>query len=399
MSAHSQKNILRSVLGLSLLGWAFSAYTLLHRQGLLTRGLEEASACNLGDRFNCDAVALSSYSVFAGLPVSAWGLAFYGMLFVLGLWGYFQHSDHNENEAKNAASWISLASMVSLIPTVILAGTSLFVIRSVCIFCVGIYLVNIALAIAGFMLKKSMRAPSKPGGLPTALLGLIGGLTILLLFSPRIIETSMNDGRTVDEGTIQALVYKHVQSSSKVIRSAGYPTMGPDNASVTIVEFSDFQCPYCKQAAATLPAFASARTDKIRIVFRNYPLDSSCNAAKGIPTGMHPHSCQAAKTGICVFKKAGSAAFFHYADQVFGAQEKLSADFIKQAGVKHAGLDIAQLDECVNSPLTHQALIDETTEGTSLGIEGTPSIYINGKFIESGANAKVLKPILDSYFN
>ena len=392
------KSKFKVVLVLSLVGWVLSAYTLVHRQGILVRGLQEASSCNLGDRFNCDAVALSSYSSLLGIPVSSWGLAFYSILFVLALWGFFKAIDGVETEAKNYAHWVFAASVLSLLPTIALASTSLFVIRSICIFCLGIYVVNLGLAFSGWMLRSALKSPFSLKPLPGSLLGFFGGLCLLQLFSHKIVESSLTTGPSIDSDMINAYVSSHQRLEPKTIKTAGFPSWGLETAPVTIVEFSDFQCPYCKQAAATLPAFASAYGDKVRIVFRNYPLNSSCNAGPGVPSNMHPQSCLAAKAGHCVFKNQGNAAFFAYADEVFSNQEKISEGIILTAAARHSKMDPLKVKACTEDPATHQAILDDASEGSALDIQGTPAIYINGRFVEAGANAKVLKPLLDSYF-
>lgn len=169
------------------------------------------------------------------------------------------------------------------------------------------------------------------------------------------------------------------------------PTKGPQDAKVQIVEFSDFECPYCaKFVAQTLPQILSNYGDKVLFAFRNYPL----------PASMHPYAQKAAEAGECANDQG---KFWEYHDLLFQNQSQLSA--LVQAdptnGVNQVvaqlkqyaaglGIDTAKFDQCLDSGADAAKVSADasamTDALTKAGVTrfGTPSFFINGQFV-SGA--------------
>lgn len=385
---------LKSIVVLAALGWIDALISLVHQQKLLAGGLDTRSFCNFGAAANCDATALSSYGFFMGISTSAWALAFYGFLAVFAIGAHFATEDHKAQEHPRNAL-VAYMCWIALVPTAFLAAVATFQLKTFCLLCFGLYLVNLGLALVALNLRPLKTSFANalsafPGSSwITALVVAVVGLSA----SP-VVMAYLGAPARENADVIGAYVARHFNQSPKTISTDGAPAEGPASAPITIVEFSDFQCPHCKHAAATLPAFVAPYKDKIRIVFKNYPLSSSCNPA--ISSGGHALACPAAKTGWCVFKSRGDTAFFAYTEAVFAEQESLSNDIIREAALKQ-GLDAQALDACLQDPSTHQAIVDQTREGQGLGIEGTPAIYINGRFVETGASPQVLKPLLERY--
>lgn len=393
----STKTSLLGLLGLACAGWANALWTLFHQQKLLAHGLEENSFCNAGTTFNCDAVALSSYSSLFGISVSSWGMLYYAVVFLLAIWAYFLAVDQKEEATDGAAKLLLALTGLALLPTAALAATSFFLIKSLCLMCLLGYAINFAMAYVAYSASRrtvgranlSQGLRLVPGGLWIAIV-VVGALQ---LFSQKIVSSSVSGGQEIDAEVAQGYVNRYLGEPEKRIRTEGMPILGRQDAPITIVEFSDFQCPFCKRAAKTIPAIAAAYGDRVRIVFKNYPLNSACNAAPGMGGG-HAFACSAAKAGHCVFTVKGNDAFFRYADSVFDQQSALSEDVIRKAAEKE-GLAGAEYERCVKDLATHQAILDQTIEGTSLGIQGTPAIYINNRYAEGAVFPRLLQPILD----
>lgn len=384
------KKSLQWSLVLSVIGWLDAFYALYHRQSLLARGLDEPSSCNLGGVVNCDAVALSSFGTWFGIPVAAFGLAFYVVLIALSLRALLLEMDDKKEPAGRIGHWLFALTVVGLFPTAWLAASSFFAIKAVCLMCLVTYVINVALLMSTWRLKGA------PGELPmtpgfATMIAIVAGLQLVL---PQLLESNLTNGRRIEPGVIATYLKRFKEAEVHDIHTEGFPTWGARNAPVTLVEFSDFQCPHCKRGAATLPAIASSYGGKVKIVFRNYPLNGSCNSTPGIGTSGHPFACPAAKAGRCVFKMKGDEAFFRYLDAVFAKQDDLSQEIIDAAATKE-GISDADLKACVASSETHEALMNETAEGAALKIEGTPAIYLNGKFLDSGSSPRVLKALLD----
>jgi len=163
------------------------------------------------------------------------------------------------------------------------------------------------------------------------------------------------------------------------------PAKGPANAPVKIVEFSDLQCPHCKEANPTIEKLLN-EDPNIHFVYQNFPLPS------------HNWAEKAAAYDDCV-AKASTDAFWKFVDNVYGAQDQITADNADQklteladkAGVK--GSDIAA---CAALPETQSRVQASVNLGQSLDVTGTPTLFINGRPVGVNANSyDALKQLVD----
>lgn len=166
---------------------------------------------------------------------------------------------------------------------------------------------------------------------------------------------------------------------------ASGPSRGPANAPVTVVEFSDLQCPHCKEANPTLERLLKENPD-VHFVFQNFPLPS------------HNWAEKAAQYADCV-GRASNDAFWKFVDGVFAAQNDITADnadqklteISDQSGVK--GTDIAA---CAAKPETQSRVEASVNLGKSLEVNSTPTVFINGRPVGvAGNNYDVLKQLVD----
>ncbi len=159
------------------------------------------------------------------------------------------------------------------------------------------------------------------------------------------------------------------------------PVLGPKDAPVTWIEFSDFQCPYCgRMATQTEPELLKKYAGKVRVVFKHFPLD------------FHQHAMEAAEAASEVYAQKGNSAFWKFHDEVFKNQERLSKEGMKflREVAKKLGLDMAKFDKAMNEH-THKARIQKDKDlANEIGVRGTPYIYINGQFVR-GDPSQVLE--------
>ncbi len=156
---------------------------------------------------------------------------------------------------------------------------------------------------------------------------------------------------------------------------AGAPVRGNPDAPLTIVEYSDFQCPFCSRfAQQTLPALLEEyiNTGKAKLVYKDFPLDS-----------IHPQAHMAAEATRCVRELAGEDAYWQMHDKLFASQQEWSgqsnAAAIFAGFAQEAGAEKAAFEECLNSG-RHAAAVDaDFQEGLSFGVQGTPTFFINGQ--------------------
>ena len=148
------------------------------------------------------------------------------------------------------------------------------------------------------------------------------------------------------------------------------PSKGPEKAPVTIIEFSDFECPYCSRAAKTIEQLFNNNAGRIRLVFRSFPL------------GFHQNAKKAAEAGLCANEQG---KFWQMHDAMFGDQENLTVDALK-AKAASVGLDAAAFATCLDSGKFAGQVEADMKAGAEAGVEGTPAFIINGQLV-SGARS------------
>jgi protein-disulfide isomerase len=165
----------------------------------------------------------------------------------------------------------------------------------------------------------------------------------------------------------------------RVIAKAARPTQGPEDAPIQMIEFSDFQCPYCERAFATVKQVLNTYGDKIHFTYRHYPLAN------------HPRARPAAEAAQCA---AEQGKFWPYHDTLFGNQSRLSDGDLKQHATQ-LGLDAAQFATCFDSR-KYQAEIDvDIRAGDEAGVSGTPAFYINGRMLTGAQPFEEFKRIIE----
>jgi protein-disulfide isomerase len=141
------------------------------------------------------------------------------------------------------------------------------------------------------------------------------------------------------------------------------PARGPDSAPVTIVEFGDFQCPYCRQAESSLRAVLAQYPGEVRVVFRNLPLSQ-----------IHPQAGLAAEAAVCADHQG---KFWQMHDAMYADQSALTLDALKDTA-KRLGLNVAQFSTCLAGGVP-ASLDDDLKAAQTLGLTGTPYFFINGR--------------------
>jgi protein-disulfide isomerase len=148
------------------------------------------------------------------------------------------------------------------------------------------------------------------------------------------------------------------------VRTEGAPSRGAAEAPVTIVEFSDFHCPFCKQSQATLKQLLDRYPGKLKHVYRDFPLDQ-----------LHPHARGAAEAARCANDQA---KFWEYHDVLFAHPPQAGREVLRRYA-EQVGLDLAAFDRCLASGVHREAVQRDLDEGAGLGITGTPAFFINGR--------------------
>ena len=159
------------------------------------------------------------------------------------------------------------------------------------------------------------------------------------------------------------------------------PQKGSAEAKVTIVEWSDFQCPYCARVEPTLKQILETYKDDVRLVWRNEPL------------GFHPNAMPAAKAAMAAFKQ-GNDKFWKMHALMFAHQNELSEAKYEE-WAKEAGLNLAQWKKDKESPEIAALISKDNAYAQQVGAEGTPSFFVNGKFISGAMPFETFKGAID----
>jgi protein-disulfide isomerase len=152
------------------------------------------------------------------------------------------------------------------------------------------------------------------------------------------------------------------------VAAEGAPAKGPADAPVTIVEFSDFECPYCSRVVPTLDRVKEEYGDRVRLVFKQYPLPIHGNAQK------------AAEASLCAHDQG---EFWAMHDAMFADQRNLGPDGLA-AMAEGIGLEMEAFRQCLSSGKYEAAVKEDLNDGLAVGVSGTPAMFVNGRMI-SGA--------------
>ena len=164
-----------------------------------------------------------------------------------------------------------------------------------------------------------------------------------------------------------------------ILPDANDPVLGPGTAPVTIVEYGDFECPICKESVPILKQLRTLFPDQVRFVYRDFPLAS------------HPHARPAAEAAQCAFEQG---AFWPYHDALFAeAPELQAAEYLKLA--QHLRLNAEEFAGCLASDRPKAAVTKDLTEGQRLGINATPTFFVNGRYMGGYQTLEALREMVD----
>jgi len=181
------------------------------------------------------------------------------------------------------------------------------------------------------------------------------------------------DGQILVNGDVYRINGNPFQTNLDRLSLADLPSLGPANAPVTIVEFGDLECPDCRMEAPILrhnvrETFAS----QVRLYFKDFPLGS-----------IHPWARAAAIAGRCVYHQEAKA-FWDFYDWIYENQQEIEPDNLNSkilAWAGQNGLDARRLGGCIETKASEPEVDRSLAEGRSLGVRGTPTLFINGRKI------------------
>lgn len=159
----------------------------------------------------------------------------------------------------------------------------------------------------------------------------------------------------------------------------GDPVKGPANAPITIVEYSDYQCPFCARINPTLDQVRKVYGDKVKIVFKDFPLPN------------HPEAPKAAEAAHCAGEQG---KYWELHDRMFANQQALQVPMIKQYATD-VGLDMNAFNQCLDSGKHAARVAENLRSGEALGVGSTPTLYVNGRPVVGAQPFDYFKAVID----
>ncbi len=202
-----------------------------------------------------------------------------------------------------------------------------------------------------------------------------------------VIVQAIKDGKSEGDALAAASASKfaHVEQPKLLedpvpIPTGGAPFIGPQSARITLVEFSDFQCPYCAAAAPELAAVLKAYPTQVKLIFKEYPLET------------HSQAAFAAAAAVAAQKQGKFWAMY---DAMFAAHDDLSRDNILALAQKN-GLDLKRFQADLDSVEVKEAITRDVQDGDRVGVAGTPTLFIDGQRYNGPIELESLKPVLEA---
>lgn len=210
-------------------------------------------------------------------------------------------------------------------------------------------------------------------------------LSLIFLFVLYFAYKVYTIARDISNGTIATQKFTNAESLPTAtiqgnIITTDDPSFGTPGAPITIVEFADFECPYCAQAFPTIRELQTEYQGKIHYIWRDFPLSS-----------IHPNAQKAAEAGECA---QDQGKFWELHDKMFINQDSLSVISLKQYA-RQLGMNGALFDECLDSGRYEHEVQADLADGVSLGVRGTPTFFINGNLVSGVIPKEDLMRVLD----
>jgi protein-disulfide isomerase/uncharacterized membrane protein len=369
-------------------GLAISGYLLFHFFDIKS-GQTTSDLCSVIFGKGCSNTAFSSLATILHIPLGGWGIIYFtflGLLIVLEQWlyGYFS------KELIKLAFWISVAGVLfSIYFAIYMILNPVFF----CPFCAIFHVLNIILF---FLIKKISNSTYSNlfHSLYVAFNYLILGKPFNKVFDKwkwlaflipfviglvlyqwvRIEGLSQTISKLSKYDPLEELISFDKQPEFEIIDSPETPVLGPDDAPVTLVVFSDFQCSNCGLFASNFHQLIANSEGRLNIKFKYFPLGTECNSL--VKKEVHPFSCKAAYAAEAARRQG---KFWEYHDSVFAINQSGFSDELFVEVAKSLHLDIEQFSRDFNSETCKMSIANNVAEGVKLELDGTPSVFLNGR--------------------
>jgi len=329
----------------------------------------EPSLCTIGGKIDCDLVNGSAFSEAFGMPIALIGVAFYVGLGLAALGGPKSLPRFHQVNA--------LFALLSLGYSAYLAMASVSL-GAICVMCASVYAGNALLLVAGLKgLKETEQQLFEDlGGLFTSKSFLvISGAFLVVLLVGRSAWMGRGDsiaraGRSGPPDT-ETLASLYARPRGEVTLDGDEPILGNPNAPYLVVEYADFACPHCGQAAKDFKQLVQEYPE-IQVRFKVFPLSGACNPM--IEGNEGAERCLGAVAAECAGRQG---KFWEMADNMFRNMGYLSLDALRFMA-EEEGVDIPKWEACLQDPAAAAAVAKDIQSGLRAGVQGTPALFLRG---------------------
>jgi protein-disulfide isomerase/peroxiredoxin/uncharacterized membrane protein len=443
--------LLHALMAVLAVGIGIAIYMVRHKL-LLETGLIVNSSCNINTTINCDAVNTSQYSALFGLPIALYAVPTYAVMAFLTWLGVVGVGSSDEALRKRGALALAAVATIGVLTVahaMYMAYLSSVVLKTYCLFCMSLYVVNIASTV--------LAIKAGPGSVGAAFEGAIEGLKAFAPPVPQAVAVLLAVGFVSWLGYDQMHRVYDAEALAKIaggapvavgaaataeapaggaapaaVAAEAAPPVGKDcadgpqydiadakiggqqtkedgwtevyypidedcdffygnpKAKVTFVKVADFQCPYCRYLAMTIDPIMKEYKDRVRFVMRHFPMNVRCNPRMS-GYDKHPNACEASWAAHC----AGlQGKFWEMHDHLYANQQALD-EYNLDKHAQTLGLDMAKFRVCMKDSKTHEFIKRDIAIAYKGGIYGTPKAYINGRLVTGSGSKAIFKYHLD----
>lgn len=365
-----------SLAGIFLSSYLAFLHILLYR-GELLGGLGCGNAA-LGSFLDCHAVAASRFATFLGLPIALWGLVGYLATAVLSLIAWVFPSDSGR-----ALRCLLFFSLSFLTVDAALLYLMVFHIQHLCLLCLLTYGVNGGLLVSAWVGLRSGPKASNTRGLaclrlliptrasPAAFLfwGVVGTGAVGVV-AVHALAQHLTDASPAE---IRRDLSEYLQREQPVqVETAGAPRIGPADAPIQVVQFSDLLCPMCRRSAQYHEIFLANHRNEMVFYFKHFPMEQACNP--GLGKDLHPGACQVAAAAACAQEQG---KFWEFYGRVVRSGSRYDLNGLERNAAE-IGMDLERFRSCLGNGRGAETVRRDVEEGQRLGISATPVYFING---------------------
>ena len=363
--------------------------------------------CSINEWISCNAVLSTKFAIVFGLPVAWLGFLFY-LWAAITLIVALLRKDMEKSAASASAVLVggSIAVLFS-----IYKAFQLVMLEKLCPVCVGMYIINISIVML-LMPALGLKYLQYGVFLIEYFKNLIG-IASRLTFSPRPVLYSIaviwiltlgyvgmvryenyfpgiKEAKEEKPFNLEEVLTDHFDKSPVEIRvDPDAAVIGDKDAVITIVEFADFECPACKMLMDSMHKILKEYDGKVKLYFMNYPLDISIN--KYMTHDLHKYSGLAAIAGVYAQKQG---EFWSFQDELFEDQENINREFLNEVAERRSW-NLEEFKSCLDDSLLINRVKSDIEAGELINMQGTPSLYINGRPIEYWNKPEFIKAVIN----